>query len=381
MRKLLIAVYVAIACVPGIAMLAHVKDHRLEGSFAPAPRPELTFASVRSEDYQDKFTAWFERGLGFRAWEIWADNSALYYLFRETKWGSHVAIGNDRVLFERDDINFFNKSDDALPKPAAVTQLAADIAALQERLARDHKALVPIFIPSKTTFYRDKVPSRWTRDLGDPRPAQLAIVEPLKRELDRRGVKYVDGIALLMGAKTPREQLWGRDARHFSALSGCLADQAILGRYSELTGRAPIPYPCETKKVTARRDHVDLDLFRLLNAFGVGRITTAHDIVHPDVPRALDAPNAMWISSSFGWMMEIDAVQSHRFNELHMDYYNRTLYQDGKDGSVEVKAHTPEWRAVFLTRDLYVLELNETYITPGDFFGSDAVRAILEDLR
>ena len=130
-----------------------------------------------------------------------------------------------------------------------------------------------------------------------------------------------------------------------------------------------------------KRGHVDLDLFRLLNAWGASRALVAWEVVHEPVPPEAVGPNALWIASSFGWPMRFDAADSHRFARLALDFYNRTYDQVGGPSGVEVVAHTPVWREAFLGRDLYVLELNESYVTPGDFFGGDAIHAILEELR
>lgn len=380
--RILVCLYVAFAVLPVAAMVSKVKDHRLDGTFPPAPPPALTYKGVRSESYQKGVTAWFEQGLGLRAWAVWTDNTILYHLFGETKFGSAVAIGRRGILFERDDINYFNKSGDQLPDPSAVDKLADDIAALQQRLRAQHKGLVPVFVPSKTTFYRDAVPALWTRALGDPRPSTVHVYRAMKQALDKRGVTYVDGISLLASSKEPRDLLWGKQARHFSNYAGCLCVREELAAYAQLTGTTPIDYPCQPRLHKAKRDHSDLDLFRLVNAWLIGRDPVGRDVNHaplPDQPPP-DAPTAMWISSSFGWVMMGDAELSRRFRDLHIDYYNRSVHHAGAGDSFEVHPGDDNWNRVFLNQDLYVLELNETYLTPADFFGGDAIRAILSAL-
>jgi hypothetical protein len=381
--RLLVCVYMALAALPVLAMTAHIKDHRLEGSFPPAPPPKLAFGAVRSEAYQHQLTGWFEGSLGLRAWSIWMDNTLLYHAFGETKWGSHVQIGHGGMLFERDDITFFNKSDAMLPAPADVERLADDIAKLQALLRARGKALVPIFVPSKTTFYRASVPALWTRDLGDPRPSTQRIYQGLKHALEARRATFVDGIELLQTSPEPRDVLWGRDARHFSNYAGCLCVRATLERYAQLTATPPIEYPCNKAFAHAKRTHSDLDLFRLLNAWGVPRDPIGRDVDHAPYPErpAPHAPRVMWISSSFGWVMMGDAELSRRLPQLHIDYYNRTVFEPAAGASFEVKPFDESWNKVFPTRELYVLELNETYVTPGSapgsFFGADAVASLL----
>lgn len=381
--RIFVCLYLALAVLPVTAMVFKVKDHRLDGTFPPAPPPKLTFKGVRDESYQKGVTTWFEQGLGLRAWAVWTDNTILYHLFGETKLGSHVALGHDGVLFERDDINYFNRSGSALPDPHEVDKLADDIAELQQRLRAQHKALVPVFVPSKTTFYRDAVPALWTRALGEPRPSTIRVYDAMKHALDARGVTYADGIALLMNSSEPRDLLWGKQARHFSNYAGCLCVRAELAAYAQLTATPPIDYPCQPRLHKASRDHSDLDLFRLVNAWLVGRDPVGRDVNHaplPDHPPP-QAPRAIWISSSFGWVMMGDADLSKRFSELHIDYYNSSVHDAATNASFEVHPGDDNWKRVFLNQDLYVLELNETYLTPGNFFGADAVHAMLSALR
>jgi hypothetical protein len=313
---------------------------------------------------------------------VWTDNTLLYRVFGETKFGSHVQVGKHGILFERDDINYFNKSGPQLPDPREVDKLADDIAALQQRLRADHKALVPIFVPSKTTLYRDAVPALWTRDLGDPRPSTVHVYQAMKQALDKRGVTYVDGIALLTSSTEPRDLLWAKQARHFSNYAGCLCVRAELGAYTQLTGTPPIDYPCQAYRHKSYYGHNDLDLYRLVNAWGIRRDSHIRDVKHaplPDQPPP-QAPRALWISSSFGWVMMGDAELSKRFRDLRIDYYNRSVHHAGAEDSFDVHPGDDNWNRVFLSQDLYVLELNETYLTPGDFFGADAIRAILSAL-
>lgn len=379
-RRILVVSYLAVLCAPVAAKLAHAPEHPLEGALAPAPRVSLTVEGVRTEQFQTKTTAWFEASLGLHSWFVWLDNSLQYHLFHETKWGSHVEIGKGRVLFERDDIEYFNRFGSALPLPGAVDSFADAILALQRRMQRDHRALVPIILPSKTTFYRDAVPDTWTRDLGEPRPAVVAVYQKMKAALEHRGVLYVDGIELLAASAQPREILWGRDARHFSAVAGCECMAKVIPIFAALTGRPQVDSPCTPSRIVARRNHSDLDLFRLLNAWGAGRTRHVYQVDHAARARPAAPPSALWISTSFGWLLEIDAVQSGLFGEIHLASYNYALYQDGVEGWVPVQQHTAAWKKLFLTRDLIVLELHESYLTPGKFFGENAVRAMLEDL-
>jgi hypothetical protein len=380
--RLMVCVFLAFAALPVAAKLEHWQDHRLNGWLKPVEPPELAYEAVRSEAYQGQMTEWFELTRGLRNWAIWTDNTLLYHVFRETKWGSPVAIGRDGMLFHRDEIAYFNKAGSDLPDPREIDKLADRIAALQQRLARAHRALVPLFIPSKTTMYRDRVPALWTRALGDPRPSTEHIYLAMKRALDARHVVYADGVDLLAHASDPRDTLWGPSARHFSSYAACLCVGQSLQRYAELTATPPLDYPCQAELKHPTRDHSDLDLFRLTNVWGMPHDPFVRNVKRapPADPTAHGPLRGLWISSSFGYLMMEDANNSRLFAQVNVDYYNNTVYGLGGDPEFDPKRHDEHWRSVFLTRDLYVLELNETYLTPGNFFGADAIDAIAAEL-
>ncbi|MBA3541529.1 MAG: hypothetical protein H0T79_18090 [Deltaproteobacteria bacterium] len=386
-NRILVGLYLALALVPVTAMLLKVKDHRLDGTFPPGPRPALTVAAVLDDSFQTKLTTWFETSFGLRAWAVWIDNSILYHLFAETRFGSRVALGTDGTLFEGDDINYFNASAAQLPSADHVAALADRIANLQARLRAHGRAFIPVFVPSKTTFYRDKVPALWTRDLGDPRPGTRLVHHAIRDALEARHVTYVDGIDLLTTSTESRDLLWGPGARHFSNYAGCLVVRATLAAYARVTATPPIEYPCIADVKRSKRSHGDLDLFRLVNAWGAARDPVGRDVLHDPLPAAplAGAPKIMWIATSFGWVTMGDAALSKRFPELHLDYYNSSVFDGGNAqalGSIDPRSEA--WRALFLTRDLYVFELHESYVTLGPFgsgyFAMDALDALDEQL-
>ncbi len=99
LNRTMVFLYLAVATVPVVAMIAKVKDREVWGSVAPAPFPGITLANVRSENFQQRFTAWFESRLGLKGYAVTTDNALLYHVFGDTKHGSQVMLGKDGVLF------------------------------------------------------------------------------------------------------------------------------------------------------------------------------------------------------------------------------------------------------------------------------------------
>ncbi|HUJ61426.1 MAG TPA: hypothetical protein VLX92_23135 [Kofleriaceae bacterium] len=364
--KLAVCLFVALAAAPVAARLARVRDHALNGAFTPVALPTPSAASVRDESFQQGFKAWFEATLGLRGYAVVADNTLLYHAFHDTKSGSPVRLGRDGVLFIDEDLNYFNR-DTLLFDPAKLEALATRIAAIQRALAARHRAFIPLIIPSKTTVYRDAVAARWSRDLGEPRVSDLRLYLEMKRALDAHHVVYVDGRELLAGLHAPRDELWGKSARHWSEYSACRALEQVAARYRELTGVA-LDYDCTALTVPGIASHEDYDLLRLLNTLWVPHehlVTTAtHSTPPPDAPK----PSVMFVGTSFCWSLLHDARHSRRFGRSRMAYYDRTLIHDREDDQTPIEPHTAEWRAEFLDIDIYVLDLFETYLAPGDSY-------------
>ncbi len=361
--RILVVLYVVLAMLPTLAMLFHWKDRDLAGSLEPVRRPRLGIWKVTSEKFQTGFTKWYERNLGYRNYAVVADNTLLYHLFGETKLYAHVVVGKDHVLFERDDINLLNKGG---PSREQVDALADRIAMLQARLRLQHRAFVPVLVPSKTSIYRDAVPAKWRLHPEDPMPSD-EIYSMTKRALDARSIEYVDVREMLTARGVERALVWSPQARHWSDYGACLAMERIARSYSKLAEKT-FEFPCHLDVGKVLRGHDNYDLMRLLNVWKAPHART-HGRVTFGPPTPGPTPRVLFISSSFGWQIERVAEESNRFSELWLDYYDWILY--GRPMGVEIEnlsVDTAQWRDVFLKEDLYVYELFETYLYADEKF-------------
>jgi hypothetical protein len=379
--RLLVVLYVALAALPVIAMTTGLRGHELHGSLEPTPRPRLRLWPFLAERYQKSFAAWFEGSLGLKGTSISMDNAILYHAFGEAKQGATVRIGDDGVLFNDDDLNYFNKQGAWLPEPSYIDLLADQIADVQQRLRARQRALVPVIVPAKTSLWRDKVPGAWKLDLGDPRPSDDRVYRAFKAALERRGVAFVDARqmfeTLSATGAVPRADLWGPDARHWSVYGACLAMKEVATLYARLTGRPRPPHECRFVRVRKPRSHDDFDLWRLLNArFVYPTVKQIPFVQHPPPDPSIPKPRTLLIGTSFCWTWVRDATESGLYGALHMNFYNQTFvpWPDGEPFPVE--ASSPVWRDVTMNKDLYVLDLFESYLAaPGAY-----VELFLKDL-
>ncbi len=357
-------VYVLLVCVPALGLAGVVPDFRLDGSIAVHERPKLARASWEDESFQPLFAAWFESRLGLRGTFALADNTVLYHAFHETKLGASVKLGGDGVLLNDEDTLFFNRTD--LPPAEAFDAFAARIAHLQARLQKRGAALVPVIIPAKTSMYPDRVESKWRKPVPSLRPSDVAYAN-LVRALRAHGAAFVDARALLTARPEPRAYLYARGARHWSYLASCLATQRIFETYGALTGRVAPSYACD---YVARADapllHEDYDLLRLMNVWGARPDVDRDPVVflEPGPVQTVAPVDVLVVGTSFCWNFLKDSQRAGAFGRTHFFYYNRRLFDWPSSTEQELVVGSPAWRNAALGKQLYILDLFESYPIP-----------------
>ncbi len=361
---LMVLVYVLLVCVPALGLAGVVPDFRLDGSIVVHERPKLARASWEDESFQPLFAAWFESRLGLRGTFALADNTVLYHAFHETKLGAPVKLGGDGVLLNDEDTLYFNRTD--LPSEEVLDAFAARIANLQTRLQKQGAALVPVIIPSKTTIYPDRVEPKWRKPLPSPRPSDVAYAN-LVRGLRDRGVAFVDARALLTARAEPRAYLYARGARHWSYLASCLATQRIFESYGALTGRSAPSYACDyVTRADAPLLHEDYDLLRLMNVWGARPDVDRDPVVflEPGPAQIVEPVDVLVVGTSFCWNFLKDSQRAGAFGRTHFFYYNRRLFDWPSSAEQELVPDSPAWRNAALGKQLYILDLFESYPMP-----------------
>lgn len=366
--RLLVAVYVALAALPVVAMRMGWKDRELHGALPPAPLPAITFSDILSEKVQHGLLAWFESNLGFKGTSIGLDNALLYHAFSETKAGSGVRIGKNHVLFGNEDIDYYNKTGRWVTDPAYVNRLADQIADVQHRMAARHQAFVPVIVPAKTSIWRDNIPDGWTMDVPWPRASDEST-RMIQQALVLRSVEFVDARELL-AAVEDRTSVYSPDARHWSSYGACLTMMKVNEAYARLTGQPRLAYDCELAWERTSRGADDYDLWRLLNARWVypvaKRLPIAKHRAPPQPPS--DAPGVLFTGTSFCWQLLDDARASGVFRRQTLNYYNQVFADSQGSERITVDPDSPVWRDLTMNNELVVLDLFEGYFGSPDAY-------------
>lgn len=380
LRPLHVAAYLALTLVPLFAMITGLRGPRFYGVLEEVAPPRLSLGAMRAERFQRTTDAWFQHHLGLRSFSIAFDGGLLYHLFGEAKHGSTVFVGEDDTLFIADDLNYFNKHGGDVTGATYLHELAGKLAALQRALARRGKALVPVLVPSKTSIYRDKVPRQWTAELGEPRPTDVETYHGALLAFAAHGLRFVDARALLTTRPEWRHLLFGPQGRHWTRYGACLVLAEVATQYAQLTGATRPPHDCQLKMEPVVRSTSDLDLLALMNALFTRPTYVASPISHYDPAPPGPRPRLAVIATSFGWQLMEQAEHSGRWGEIHLNYYNNTIYSAGDGSSRPLEVGSPLWRAATLDKDVYVLDLFEVYLMKGayvDRFLEDASAALL----
>jgi hypothetical protein len=377
-NAVLVAAYLAVMLVPLYGFLRGTRGRALDGAYAAPAQPQLDWSGLTSERFQIDFTKWFDDHIGYRGTSVRADNAILLHVFGETRPGSDVKLGKDGVLFQSDDLYFATKYRAGLtPTLEQMDAFAARLARVQATLRASHRALVPVLSPAKTAMFPDAIPPRWDRDVGSPRPTETLVSDAFRAALDRHGVVYVDGFAVLTDPALDRALVWGRGARHWSHYGTCHVMARVAEAYRTLTERPIGAYPCQLEAVAVGPIwHSDYDLYRLLNTHAApprGPIP----IMAAAPPSKVHRPATLIAGTSFIWMLVRDANRSRVFGHIHASYYAKTLFDWAEDRStatawdepkgVTLDPTTPRFREAMVGKDLYVLDLFEAYLIVGSY--------------
>lgn len=112
----------------------------------------------------------------------------------------------------------------------------------------------------------------------------------------------------------------------------------------------------------SKESETDFDLYRLLNVWRVDRGAARVARMKEDEPRGASArPRALFIGTSFMWMLA-ELMRPHVEAPIAF-YYNTSVYDVSEAFRLiePVDSASPRWAGYALERDLYVLDINETY--------------------
>jgi hypothetical protein len=339
-----------------------VGDAPVSGVEFSAATPTLTVSHVRDETFQRDFVAWFEQHWGLRGFGVRVDSTLGFKGFGETRSDSHAVVGAHDVLFTRDDISYSNRCD----TPDETVLLAKRFVRVQAKLREREIVLLPILIPSKTSFYADAIPTRW-RLRGCHRRSDQNIYGAFVRTLSDSGATFLDARAFLEAHRKRPDDVFEPTGRHWRASVACHVLQAAL---DEVRPRLPEMgaerIDCRSEPEADPSVEVeDYDIYRLLNTWGPKPTNIAVDrMTGQKAGEALRIPT-LFVGSSFVWKF---AHLSRDFDVLQPSlvyFYDATVMVTKTNEMRKVEPYTEAWRRETFGKRLVIVAVLETFL-PDD---------------
>jgi len=189
----------------------------LYGVAKPKPAP-WTLDAFLSGETQKAVSANLGRMSPVFPISVRAKNQFVYSLFGGSA-APGVAIGRNGQLYEQFYIDEYCARDGAFD-PSRLNAWSATLRAIQEMAQARGKSFVYLISPSKAARYPEDLP-RSAPCAARAAPEKLT---PYRSALERAGVRYVDGPALIAAEKPKREiPLFPRGGTHWNSVGGALA--------------------------------------------------------------------------------------------------------------------------------------------------------------
>ena len=229
----------------------------LIGVVEPPPAP-VTLGDLMSGGLQRAVSANFGRSLPVFNISVRARNQFLYSVFRASG-APGVVIGKTDQLYGLGSIDSFCERSTS-PSVEHVNGWASTIRTIQDIVESKGKSFAYLITPSKPARYPEYIPPGvFCPALRAQEPDRVSV---FRNALDKHGVRYVDGTAIVEKAKRDYPiGLFARGGVHWNLLAGALAAREIT---SALSSSALGQFEFDWSEIQQAQG-TDRDLLDLLN--------------------------------------------------------------------------------------------------------------------
>ncbi|MBR4584402.1 MAG: hypothetical protein IKO34_11450 [Bacteroidales bacterium] len=307
----------------------------LSGAVEKTEKPNFSFASYRSGEYQSALERYSKENFGFREIFIRCYNQYLWKFYKETN-SPDVMAGKEGWLYEPRYVReyyeglMYNCTEDAGVIRLKLMKEARRIFFLQEILKQYGVTLFVMIEPGKERIYPEYLPdnTRYTRG------KQFSAVDFYPLQFDSLGVNYLNICSWFENQKGKTDYpLFPQTATHWSNIAALHVTDTLI-RYMESVGGHNIrnmsigdSYFCETFEP-------DNDLEKLLNLqFSILDIPNKYADFSIEEDGSAEKPSLLTIGDSFFWNISYHINLDEIFSSHHFWYYNSTIYYDDRYNS------------------------------------------------
>jgi hypothetical protein len=337
--------------------LPEVPSHGVETRTA---RPTYSFRGFWDGTYQEQFEKWLGQKIGFRGVFVRTDNQINYSLFNQ--FSSHsrfqVVLGKDRYLFGRSYVTAYEKN-----KPMSEAHLVAAVRWLkrvQHELQLRDKGFLLVISPSKANLYEEYLPDD-VRRRKDRAPSNYERMLPLLRA---EKIQVLDTVSMLKDLKGKGVTAFSRGSTHWTFSSSCIVAAETMRRFETQTGQRYPAMPCSPLKLQSSPIAQDMDLATLSNLWFPESFSEplSYAKPRPSSAGATAIPTMASVGSSFMWSIlhYLDAYKVYKDRSFY--YYFNTKYTYPPTQARSVNRKTFDFDKEILSKDLFLIEINESVI-------------------
>lgn len=364
--------------LPAIQTWLNIKIFRtspLAGYAEPAPRPTLTWQSLRDNTYQPALERYLTEHIGFHDLLIRPRNQLAYSLFEQTR-AHGVIMGQDKTLFEKDPILGYLGLD-TVPSEEVRANVQR-FRVVQDTLARRGKLLVFVIAPSKAAIYPELLPAPYHGQ--QPHRSNYDRYAASMREA---GLNVLDFGALFRQWKdTSSYPLFARGGIHWSGYGLTLAADTLFP-YLEQRAHLNLPDFRRTGlEVTTTPRHPDGDMTKALNLlWDPTSLPLGYPTVQfPPLRSGQRRPRLLVVGDSFVWnfIEQYPYLDSLFAPDSRFWYYNQVVVWRKQHDQLtgETNVAQLDRKAELLRFDIVLVLFNEHNLKVFDQgFSQDALRA------
>lgn len=300
------------------------KVRSLDGEFVPAPRPEFTWKTWNSAEYQSAFNKFVEENIGFRDILIRITNQVDFSLFRKVH-AEGVVLGKDDYLYEYDYIRAYLGID--YVGEYTIDKKLRRLKFVQEYLKKEKGIhLVLVFEPSKVNVYPEFVPREY-----DFSKRTATNYESYTRRAKELGVEYIDFNAWFKTLALNEEYpVYPRYGTHWSAYGMSKAADSMVNYLEHILGKDLPGFTIDSLVKSDTSDHADYDVGRTLNL--LWRLPEKEKLAYPVFSFENDTskfrPMVLVVGDSYYWNIFNTRLPLHLYRNEAFWYFNSEVFPD-----------------------------------------------------
>jgi len=299
-----------------------IKMKPLAGSVSLSEKPDFTFASWFSGDYQNKQEKFINDNFGLRPFFVRLHNQLDYWLFDKIN-ANGVIIGKDGYLYELSyieeylGISFIGKDE--------IDSKVSKLKMVSDSLAKQNIDIVVILAAGKASYFPEYFPENFIIE-----SKTISNYEYFTKAFDSIGVKYIDFNSWFVSMKdTTRYPLFTKGGIHWSKYGEYLVADSIINYVETLRGVDLPHFRLERIDVSSFPRYRDNDIGEGLNVFWWSTsIPLAYPKLKLDKNGVKKATKAMVVADSYYWELYNEGLSRDIFNNGQFWYYNKNIYSD-----------------------------------------------------